>query len=125
MQFTGPAPGKYYDPEEVESAIAKCTYTPDAIICANDDIAVMAYKVLKDRGLDIPKDIAITGFDNTDTAEYISPSLTTAVVHTTEMGRRLAMQLYNRMCEPGMPKELIHICSEVIERDSSKRRKLF
>ena len=125
MQFTGPAPGKYYDPEEVESAIAKCTYTPDAIICANDDIAVMAYKVLKDRGLDIPKDIAITGFDNTDTAEYISPSLTTAVVHTTEMGRRLAIQLYNRMCEPGMPKELIHICSEVIERDSSKRRKLF
>lgn len=125
MQFTKHVNNRYYTREEVETAINSCKYTPDAIICANDDIAVFAYGILREHGLAIPKDIAVTGFDNTDMAEIISPGLTTAIVHTQTMGRRLASQLYNRIKKPDAPKELIFVCTEVVARDSSRRRKLF
>lgn len=49
---------------------------PDAIVCANDMIALGAIDVLRKAGLQIPKDVAITGFDNTPFAELLTPTLT-------------------------------------------------
>lgn len=125
MQFTKHVTDRYYTRDEVQAAINNCSYTPDAFVCANDDIAIYAYGILKDRGISVPKDVAITGFDNTEMAEVVSPGLTTAAVHTQTMGRRLATQLYHRMKRPGDAKELIAVSTDIIYRESSKRRKLF
>lgn len=52
-------------------------HLPDAIICANDMMAITAYAVLQEHGFSIPDDIIVTGFDGTKEARYCTPPLTT------------------------------------------------
>ncbi|MBO5550370.1 MAG: GGDEF domain-containing protein [Lachnospiraceae bacterium] len=52
---------------------------PDAegIVSANDEMAVAIYRVCRNRGLTPGRDIAVTGFDDTEVAKYMDPPLTT------------------------------------------------
>lgn len=50
---------------------------PDAVICANDIIAIGAMKAIRESGFRIPDDIAVMGFDNIEMAEYVRPQLST------------------------------------------------
>ena len=50
----------------------------DAIVCANDNIAVGVCHLAKKAGYQIPKDFLVTGFDNFDKASYFEPRITTA-----------------------------------------------
>lgn len=49
----------------------------DVIVCANDDMAIGVIRALKERGIDVPGQISVTGADNIRVCEYISPSITT------------------------------------------------
>lgn len=49
----------------------------DAIVCANDAVAIGAMTALRRAGLDVPGDVEVTGFDNASAAEYAMPPLTT------------------------------------------------
>jgi DNA-binding LacI/PurR family transcriptional regulator len=49
----------------------------DAVIASNDEWAVRLIQGLRKRGLDVPRDVAVTGYDNLDIAEAIEPQLTT------------------------------------------------
>jgi DNA-binding LacI/PurR family transcriptional regulator len=70
---------------------------PTAIMAANDLLALGAIQVARQRGLRVPDDLAVTGFDDFDFAEFVDPPLTTVRVPGYEMGRvgaeRLADQL--------------------------------
>ncbi len=50
---------------------------PEAIACANDDMAKAVYRVLNARGWKPGKDVAVTGFDNIPTSAYMKPPLST------------------------------------------------
>ena len=50
---------------------------PDALICANDAMALSAVKELERRGIAVPDDVIVTGFDNTYNARYNFPAITT------------------------------------------------
>jgi len=50
---------------------------PTAILCCNDDMALVTLKVFKENGIKVPEDISIMGFDNIPFAEYSNPPLTT------------------------------------------------
>ncbi len=50
----------------------------DGLICANDEMAISAYRILASRGIRAGKDIAVTGFDDMILARYMNPPLTTA-----------------------------------------------
>ncbi len=56
---------------------------PDAIVCANDNIAVGVCEAAKSFGFEIPKDFLVTGFDNFDKASYYKPDIST-VSHIRE-----------------------------------------
>jgi diguanylate cyclase (GGDEF)-like protein len=59
---------------------------PQAIICANDFMAITVCNALRERGISVPDDIAVSGFDDIeDSAEY-NPSITTARMPVFEMG---------------------------------------
>ncbi|MCI0711191.1 MAG: LacI family DNA-binding transcriptional regulator [Chloroflexi bacterium] len=61
---------------------------PTALFCFNDQMAMGAYEAVKERGLGIPEDIAIIGFDNLELiAATLRPSLTTMQLPHYEMGR--------------------------------------
>lgn len=67
----------------------------DAIICASDLIAEGALSSLRERGVRVPEDIAITGFDDIDRARYLIPALTTVhqpLVNLGMMGARTLLQ---------------------------------
>ncbi|MGN0165867.1 MAG: GGDEF domain-containing protein [Lachnospiraceae bacterium] len=56
---------------------------PEAIICANDVMALVACQKLKERGIRVPEDVIVTGFDNIKRAMWNSPSLTTCKIEFT------------------------------------------
>jgi DNA-binding LacI/PurR family transcriptional regulator len=64
----------------------------DAIFAANDQMAIAAMKVILKRGLRIPEDVAVAGFDNLVMASMVTPSLTTVQYPIYQMGYR-AMQM--------------------------------
>ncbi|WP_277212680.1 LacI family DNA-binding transcriptional regulator [Isoptericola croceus] len=62
---------------------------PTAIFCGNDRMAMGAYDAIKERGLSIPGDVAVVGFDNQEViAAYLRPRLTTVALPFQEMGAR-------------------------------------
>lgn len=58
-----------------------------ALFSANDQMAIGAMKALKNSGRQIPKDVAIVGFDDLSVSSLIEPALTTLHVPTYQMGR--------------------------------------
>lgn len=63
---------------------------PDALFAMNDPTAIAAIQVIKQKGLQIPKDIAVVGFSNDLSSELMEPSLTTVAQPTFEIGRESA-----------------------------------
>ena len=61
-----------------------------AVICANDEMAVGALDVIRERGLSIPDDISVVGYDNVRWAPFLSPKLTTVNNPIRDMGRMAA-----------------------------------
>lgn len=66
-------------------------HLPDALICANDDMAMGALKAFRENNVKIPEDISVTGFDDTDTAQILK--LTTINVPNYERGYIAAQHL--------------------------------
>ncbi|MBQ9483097.1 MAG: EAL domain-containing protein [Ruminiclostridium sp.] len=58
---------------------------PDAIICANDTMALIVCEELSNNGYKVPDDIIVTGFDGLKSAEYFSPRLTTCLQNLDEL----------------------------------------
>lgn len=70
---------------------------PTAIVCGNDVLAFGVLFECRARGINVPRDISITGFDDLDLAANIEPPLTTIRVPAVEMGRRAAEYLLARL----------------------------
>ena len=66
---------------------------PTAIFAANDDMAAGAIGAICERGLSVPRDVSVCGFDDTPIARHIYPSLTTVRQPTREMGRLAGAEL--------------------------------
>lgn len=69
---------------------------PDALICANDDMALGAYLEFCRRGIQIGKDIIITGFDHTSDASNLTPKITTVEKPQTQIGYEACKVLAQR-----------------------------
>jgi diguanylate cyclase (GGDEF)-like protein len=61
---------------------------PQAIVCFNDNIALCAYAELARRGMRVPEDIALSGYDCVHDAEHHLPRITTVKQPLLEMGKR-------------------------------------
>ena len=66
---------------------------PTAVMCGNDVLAVGALREAQRLGISIPDQVSVTGFDDIELAEIVSPSLTTVHVPHREMGRKAAREL--------------------------------
>jgi DNA-binding LacI/PurR family transcriptional regulator len=65
---------------EITSQLVKGPNIPSAIFAATDESAIAAIAAIKDSGLDVPRDIAITSIDNIEMASMVRPALTTVRV---------------------------------------------
>jgi DNA-binding LacI/PurR family transcriptional regulator len=75
---------------------------PTAVFAANDMMAVGAIAALRDRGLRVPVDVSVAGFDGIHLGRYLQPSLTTYAQPVTAMARR-AVDLLLDAVESGAP----------------------
>lgn len=91
---------------------------PDGIICANDQLALSLMPLLKIRGLDIPGQIKVIGFDNIDAAAYAHPPLSTIELAKESLGIRAVETLLYRIMHPGRQSEKIILSSRFITRES-------
>lgn len=66
---------------------------PSAIFCANDEMAIGCMHEIKSRGLSVPDDISVMGFDDIRYAAVMDPPLTTVAQPTTQIGRRALERL--------------------------------
>jgi len=91
-----------------------------AIFCFNDIAAIGAIRALKDAGLSVPGDVSVVGFDDIQSAAYSTPSLTTVRQPLTEMGRRGAQVLLERIAdrEKEFPAEIV-MNPELVVREST------
>jgi len=75
----------------------------DAIFCGSDQIARGVVDALRDRGVRVPDDVAIVGFDNWEPfAEASRPPLTTIDMNLHELGRNAGMCLFARARDPAV-----------------------
>ena len=70
------------------SRLFKLHKLPDAVFAANDRMAAGLVQGLKEKGVRVPEDIAVVGFDDSDIATVLEPKLTTVRVLFFEMGKR-------------------------------------
>lgn len=95
---------------------------PDAIFGVNDQVTIGAMRVIKDRGLQIPQDVALVGFDNSPTSAYTYPSLTTVARPGREIGTEAARLFLRQLnTTDDFSEETIILPSNLIIRESSLR----
>lgn len=88
----------------------------EAIACANDEMALAAYKVCAKRGIVIGRELAITGYDDFARAQTMEPPLTTAEQNGYDMGYSALVQAIN-LCQGSekiqirQPAKLVKRCS--------------
>ncbi len=96
---------------------------PTAIMCGNDVLAVGALKRARERNINVPGDVSITGFDDIELARIVDPALTTVHVPHREMGRQAACVLVDLLEKNGEPRS-IELQTLVQIRGSLGRRKI-
>ncbi len=101
----------------VESLLAAGRKLPRAILCANDQTALGVIHALARRGIRVPQDVAITGFDDVPVARHLHPPLTTVRQPMQELGAKAFDILYSRIsAAAGAPDTVLPV--ELIVRES-------
>ncbi len=92
-----------------------------ALFCGSDVLAIGAMYECRTRGLRVPDDISIIGFDNLEISEYVDPPLTTLNVPAYEMGTEAGQYIVRS--EPGeTTRRRIELNVELVERDTIKTK---
>jgi LacI family transcriptional regulator len=91
---------------------------PTAIFASNDMMAFGVMEAARERGLRLPEDLSIVGFDDIPQAEHVHPALTTVRQPLEEMGRSAARLLLHYIAEPSAEVERIELPTELILRES-------
>ncbi|MEO8366685.1 MAG: LacI family DNA-binding transcriptional regulator [Pseudoxanthomonas sp.] len=92
---------------------------PTAIFAANDDMAAGVIRSAGERGIVVPRDLSVCGFDDTPIARHIYPALTTVRQPTSEMGRLATLELFDRIRTPGAGR-MVHVHHTLLFRESTR-----
>lgn len=90
----------------------------NCVFAANDEMAAGVVAAAATRGLSVPQDLAVVGFDDTRVARMTRPALTTIRVPMAEMGAQAVALLCERLRDPLRPVTCISLRPELVVRDS-------
>lgn len=111
-------PARIYQGDFTQQTGKKCARTllrerrdgkplPDVLICANDSMALAAVTMFEIRGVSVPQDIIVTGFDNIDDTRCFMPELTTISRPLSETGYQACKLLLECVDHPAGPKKRV------------------
>jgi len=91
---------------------------PDALVCANDQMAIGALRALAERGIRVPEDIAVVGFDDIFPASLADPPLTTVHQPIRRLGEVACDRLTERISHPTLRPKQELLPTELVLRSS-------
>jgi len=89
-----------------------------AIFSFNDTMALGLYKALREKNIQVGKDISIAGFDDREFCSFINPELTTMKIPLRDLGLKSAEVLIDLINDKEMPSDLVELECKLIERNS-------
>lgn len=112
--------GTFFQPDGYAgaSAFLDLPAPPTAIFASNDVMAMGCMDAVRNRGLRVPDDVSIVGFDDIPQASLVRPALTTINQPLEKMGRVATQVLLDLLKHPEKEAERIELPTELILRDS-------
>ena len=92
---------------------------PDAIICGNDNLAVMLDQTLAKLGYRVPQDVLVTGFNDVSISWLSTPMVTTMHQPCADIGGVAFRRLLARMACPTLPTTTLLLPATLVEREST------
>ena len=102
----------------IERLLAEEAVLPEAIACANDQTALGVVHALTQHGLDVPGDIAVTGFDDIPVARHLRPLLTTVRQPIQQLGATAFQALYAMVRDGEAAGRNVMLPTTLIRRES-------
>jgi len=109
---------KHISGKKMATELLEMDNPPDALFTGNNLITLGALEVIHNKGLKIPDDIAIIGFDDMPWSISLNPPLTAVSQPGYEIGRRAAAMLFNRIAEPERENVQLVLNTKLVIRDS-------
>jgi DNA-binding LacI/PurR family transcriptional regulator len=103
---------------EAMGALLRLSHPPTAVCCYNDMTALGAMRAIRARGLRVPEDVSVTGFDDLFFAAYLTPTLTTVRQPMRQMGQ-MAMETLFKLMSGEESVAQIKVDAELIVRGST------
>ena len=91
---------------------------PTAFVCNCDETAYMVIKQLKEKGIKIPEDISVVGYDNYLISEVCEPPITTISVKADQMAEKAVNALLERIAVPDKTVTSLSVDGELVEKES-------
>ncbi len=104
--------------EEAGRKVLASPVRPDAVVCANDQMAIGVLQALTSGGIRVPEDMAVTGFDDIFPGSLFEPSLTTVHQPMRLLGERACARLLDRIGSPGLPPTVELLPTDLVLRRS-------
>lgn len=118
LELSGPFSSEF-GIEALTSILERSRVAPTAVVAGSDLIAAGCIEALRARGLKVPDDVAVTGFDDQPLAEHVQPPLTTVRVPISEMGRTAVDMLLRLVAGEPLRPQTVVLPSEIVIRESS------
>ena len=93
----------------------------NAVVAAADSLAIGAAKAFYERGVRVPDDVSLMGFDDLEIAQYLTPGLTTVKQQISLKGEKAVELLIRNINEPELTKQELILPVSLVERGSVKR----
>ncbi|MGP4059116.1 LacI family DNA-binding transcriptional regulator [Halobacillus sp. H74] len=117
-------PGKV-DADEVVKELMDLPDPPTGLVITDDYNALLVMRALAARGVKLPEDMSIVGFNNTMIAQLSNPPLTTVDTQSIQLGHESARNLIDLLNRPDMIKKSVIIPTVIVERESCKERWIY
>ncbi len=106
--------------QQAAEQLLDSAHLPDGVVCGNDTIAMGVLDVLTRRGVRVPEDVRVTGFDDIPYAELVQPPLTTVRQPLEQITAEAVRVLTSRLAGADSPPQRIAVAPELIVRGSTR-----
>jgi DNA-binding LacI/PurR family transcriptional regulator len=107
------------------NALLDLPQPPDALFAINDPAAIQAMLLMKKRGIRIPEEVAVVGFNNSPESNIIEPGLTTVEQPSYKIGQIAAKHILEQINQPeDFSPQMITLKTELVIRNSSRKSQL-
>lgn len=105
------------------NALLALPQPPDALFAINDPTAIQAMLLMKEKGVKIPEDVAVVGFNDSPESRIIEPGLSTVAQPAYEIGRLATKHILEQINDPeDFSPQNLTLKTELIIRDSSRKK---